>query len=210
MTVLGEMKVLHEAFMLISNRKVYALILLFLLFFTVGLVFYSDILNSLSWAGLSKKELENSIREKFSFSKETLLFIPIIIFVNNLVASVITFLLGFTILGPILILLYNGLITGLVVSIGLNASEFFGQSVVALLIPHGCLEIPTISFSGAIPAYYMLTRGKLDRNTLFGALKVVLYTLLTLAIVETFITPGIAIVDALFSKVIEAAVSMLY
>ena len=192
--------------MLMSNRRIYALTVLFILFFTIGLVFYSEILNALSWTGVSKESLENSIREKFSFSKETMLFIPVIIFVNNLIASIITFFLGFTIIGPILVLTYNGLITGLVASIGLNTTEFFGQSIVALLIPHGCLEIPTISLSGAIPAYYVLTRGKLDKKILLGALKIVLYTLLTLAIVETFITPGIAVIDALFSKVIEAAV----
>ncbi len=195
--------------MLISNRKVYALMVLFILFFTVGLVFYSDILNALSWTGLSKESLENSIKEKFSFSKETMLLVPVIIFVNNLIASIITFILGFTVLGPILVLLYNGLITGLVVSIDLKGTGFFDQSIVALLIPHGCLEIPTISLSGAVSAYYVLTRGGLDKRILLGALKIVLYTLLTLAIVESFITPGIAVIDALFSKVIEVATAIV-
>jgi uncharacterized membrane protein SpoIIM required for sporulation len=196
--------------MLISDRRVYGLLIAFLLVFTIGLIFYNNILDQLTWAGISRKGIENSIKEKFSFSRETLLFIPLIIFANNLIASIITFILGFTIVGPVLVLLYNGLIAGLVVSIGLNSPGFFSQSAVALLIPHGCLEIPTISLSGAIPAYYVFTRGKADKRVLIGSLKIVLFTLLTLAVVETFITPGIAIVDALFSKVIQAAVSALF
>ena len=195
---------LHKAFMLLFNRKLYIITMSFAALFIIGLIFYQPIISHLEWTGLSEGEIRRSIAEKFHFSPRTIMFIPLIISVNNIIASLITFILGFTLIGPIAVLIYNGIVTGIVISMASVSHGIFNGSQVALLVPHGSLEIPTIAASGAISAYYVISKPGRDKDILIGGVKMMVYIIVTLAIIESFITPTVSILDAVVTKVIEA------
>jgi uncharacterized membrane protein SpoIIM required for sporulation len=195
---------LHKAFMLLFNRKLYIIIMLFTSLFIIGLVLYKPIVSHLAWAGLSEEGIKKSVAEKFHISPQTIMFIPIIISVNNIIAALITFILGFTVIGPIAVLVYNGIITGIVVSMAPGSHGIFSESQVALLAPHGSLEIPSIATSGAISAYYVITRAGRDKDILIGGIKMIIYIIITLAVIESFVTPVVSILDAIATKVIQA------
>ncbi|MEB3772928.1 MAG: hypothetical protein GSR82_04525, partial [Desulfurococcales archaeon] len=57
---------------------------------------------------------------------------------------------------------------------------------------------------GAISAYYVVSKAGRDRDILIGGVKMIVYIIVTLAIIESFITPTVAILDAVVTKVIEA------
>ena len=194
----------HKVFMLLFDRKLYMIMISFAALFVIGLIFYQPIISHLEWTGLSEEGIKRSVAEKFHVSPRTILFIPLIISVNNIVASFITFILGFTVIGPIAVLVYNGIVTGVVISMASGSHSILSGSQVALLAPHGSLEIPTIAFSGAISAYYVVSKAGRDRDILIGGVKMIVYVIVTLAIIESFITPTVAILDAVATKVIEA------
>lgn len=120
------------------------------------------------------------------------------IFINNLS---INFLLiaGFFLFGlmPLVILLSNGLVTGLVIGFAFTFDS--AQTILYSLLPHGVIEIPVFLYSASVSLWltWQLIKkiffGQPFRPSLVIALKKFVFIILPLtlvaALIETFITP---------------------
>ena len=149
------------------------------------------------------KDFVNDLFKGLSFVKNLPNFIIFVfIFFNNSVKSLLSMLLG-VIFGivPILFVLFNGYIIGVVISV---FSKNVGiWKVLLMLIPHGILEIPAI----IIACSYGLRIGLTTLKKVMGEnvsileevkkaleifAKVVVPILLTAAFIETYITPMVS------------------
>lgn len=123
--------------------------------------------------------------------------------VNNLTALGVD-ALGFVTVGlvSVLMLLFNGVVVGLVVALG--AGETSWLLMFALLLPHGIVELPAFWLVAAVVfrvyhrmARYVVGRDEqfLDRQELFEAvvlLGVAVLMILVAAVIEVHVTPEIA------------------
>lgn len=186
----------------------------------------SSIAGAFSPAGL-KEELFSSFEERAreierAASSQGILSLPLLIFANNMLVSLIILGLSPTIAGPWIFMGYQGFVTGAVITYpyidqvlqsqlaraGISCTLGPWESVavkLALLIPHGILEIPGISLflasatliSSAIlslAAWRLGRRG--ERPQLGGRLRrsgklalVGALALLAAASIESFVTP---------------------
>ncbi len=195
---------MHREFMLLMDKRVYVITLVLVAVFIMSFTFHDILLSKASVIGVSRESLEKSVEEKFSsLPGGSVFLLPLVIFVNNFIASIVTIASGFTVIGPLAIMAYNGIVTGLVVNTSLGAGRgFLNYSAFALLAPHGSLEIPTIALSGAIPIYRLLYRGR--GISWINVLKLVSFILVTLAFVESIITPATAVIDAVITRMLES------
>ncbi len=122
-----------------------------------------------------------------------------IIFLNNALKALGAVILGIVLgLPPIIFLVFNGLIIGVVIG-GMKSITGYGV-IAASLIPHGIIEIPALVLSTALGLMigmeslkYIIKRKSMVRTQLRYGLKVylkwILIGLFIAAIIEVFITP---------------------
>jgi len=122
------------------------------------------------------------------------------IFLNNAVKSFLAIVLGVLVIVPIMFIVFNGYILGIVMceSARLNGPLY----VAAAILPHGIIELPMILLSAALGTrigMMVLLRisGKISTEEILSTLKWsisfyfrwILPLLLVAAVIETFITP---------------------
>ncbi len=150
---------------------------------------------------LAKKTIEQ-LFSQFEFIKNmnpSLIFL--LIFLNNSIKALVAMLAGFLFgLFPVLFVILNGYLTGLVIQV--KGMEMGFKKIALALIPHGIVEIPAIIIACSYGIwlgrrFWNAINGKEKfRNAVFFALKkylrIVLPMLIVAAIIETFVTPYIA------------------
>ncbi len=154
---------------------------------------------------IEEKDLANKILDQF-FSQFNLevstLELFLFIFINNALKAFIAIITGlFFGIFPILFLYINGFLIGMLITLKLSEIGFY--KILALILPHGIIEIPAVILS----ASYGIELGilvikkisgeeveikKSLRKFLTTYLKAILPMLLIAALIETFITPIIA------------------
>lgn len=127
------------------------------------------------------------------------LLLVLVIFFNNSIKALFTILTGlFLGLGPLVFLIGNGVILGVVMK-GISFQHGGGAALLSIL-PHGILELPAIIFSAALGfqigfvVFQKMIRknGKIRvelKRSLFMFVAVILPALLVAAFVEVFVTP---------------------
>ena len=142
-------------------------------------------------------------------AEESLSFLPLAIYLNNVKVSVLAAILSPLIVPPIVVVILNGLIVGLLLSgrlidlafesLGLTPS---GVAVVfyGFLAPHGALEIPTIALTAALALEGY--RGFLGR--LVRRLAVATINLAVAAVVETTLTLAVGLTVLAIVKALGA------
>ena len=139
---------------------------------------------------------------QFKFIKNlSPVLIFLIIFLNNSLKALAAMLAGFLLgIFPILFVMLNGYLIGLVIYV--KGVDVGFEKIVLMLMPHGVLEIPAIIAACS----YGVWLGKRFWNAIHGResfreailfalknyVKVVLPMLLIAALIETFVTPYIA------------------
>jgi uncharacterized membrane protein SpoIIM required for sporulation len=142
----------------ISLRRDWPLFLLMLLFFIAGI-----------WLGglLPKtnpdmaKTVEEMITHKFGAMKEQLKNMPffiwiLAIFINNINASIFSFILGTTIIGPAFFVMAQGVIIGLFQKIT-ETSHISVTKFYLSLSPHGIIELSAIFIISGLGVRFGLT-----------------------------------------------------
>lgn len=121
------------------------------------------------------------------------------IFLNNAVKSLAVILLGFSLgIVPFIFLVLNGVITGVVLNA--VASEAGPGAAIALIAPHGIIEVPAILLASALgfrvaeAVIWRIAGRPASPSREFKAglslyVKVVLPSLLVAAVIEAFVTP---------------------
>lgn len=181
-----------------ADTKKWFMILLGIFMLSAFAGYYSSII----FRDLAEKSVENLFSE-FSFVSNLEHYeIALFIFFNNALKSFVAMVLGlFFGIVPILFILFNGFVVGVVA--GYFSSEAGIFSILLLLIPHGILEIPAVLLSCAygvelgIGFYRTLKGKKLDlREEMYDKIKKfgrnVVPILAIAAVVETYVTPLIA------------------
>lgn len=182
---------------LYSLRK-YILIMFVVFFFSISIGILTSIINP---------ELSDNYFEMFekSFSWIKTLnpfFIMFLIFLNNAVKSFLALILGVGLgIIPLIFVAINGAILGMLADV---VSKQQGTLfVIAAILPHGIIEVPTILISAGIGlrlgyGMYLSLQGmevdikrELKRGIRFY-IKVILPLLFVAAVVETLVTPLIA------------------
>ncbi|WP_202320247.1 stage II sporulation protein M [Archaeoglobus neptunius] len=136
--------------------------------------------------------------EGFRGFMENPVLLMLIIFANNAGKSLVAMLAGFFFgIFPVLFVILNGYIVGVVVSV--KSPEWGIYKVIAAILPHGILEIPAIIISCAYGVwlgyrfYRALFNGEEFKKYVVYAIKVYLRfivpVLFIAAVVEAFITP---------------------
>ncbi len=142
----------------------------------------------------------NQTFQQFEFAKDLEHYeLFLFIFSNNALKSFASMILGISFgIVPVLFVVLNGLIIGVVVAVvGAKMGLFL---TVALLIPHGILEIPAILISSSyglnlgMETFRKFRGGDVDLNrclleNLKKFAKIPLPMLLIAALIETYITP---------------------
>ena len=119
------------------------------------------------------------------------------IYLNNLTVATSAYALGiFFGIVPWLIVMVNGFILGLVLTVVVSAGAMDPITAILAIVPHGVFEIPAILL--AATSGIMVYRGTLKREGLdivYGSLKLYALSVLLLlvaAFIEAFITPKVA------------------
>jgi stage II sporulation protein M len=181
-----------------SSRK-YILIMtgIFIISVIAGLVV------SLKDLGLSENYL-NMLKESFGWIKDlSPIGIMLVIFLNNALKSLLAIVLGagFGII-PVIFVGGNGLLLGLVAN--QVSSEKGALFVLAATLPHGIIEIPMILISSGLGLrlghlmYSSIMGKKTDMRSelmqcLWIYLRIVVPLLFVSAVIETFVTPLVAL-----------------
>ena len=190
--------------------------LLMIIVFTLSFVAIVTILNAPAVANspqmkglLNRLENEKSGLENLSMNP---VFLFAYIFVRNSLVSILIYIFSVTILIPLIIMSFNGMLVGLIVHLLLSQTQIHvalasiqatpsHASLVLLsyvaLAPHGMLEIPSISLVAATTAW--LLKPIPNKNPFSSALKagsrlltLTILNLLVSAFVEAFITLTLA------------------
>lgn len=141
----------------------------------------------------SSEEIKESAR---SFTGVRYLVIPFYIFIRNSLVSIISGLLGVTVIVPFSIIAVNAMIIGYVIYNALNTGVA-GSVIASLLLPHGSIELPAISVSATIALYLVdiLWSRRVELLRIIKRNIILSITMLVFsALIEAFITPLIAIV----------------
>lgn len=145
------------------------------------------------------QESMNKIIEEFHSLIHPNSFIQfLIIFSHNAFASFLVIALFFTFGTAALFSIFsNGMMLGLVLNIYIKSAGLF--SVIALLLPHGIIELPTFFFSSALGLWigFKFAKSLSPRYTFkesfVVAIKLYFFLIIPLlfvaAIIETFVTP---------------------
>ena len=163
----------------------------------------AGLLASLKDLGLSENYL-NMLKESFGWIKDLPpIGIMLVIFLNNALKSLLAIVLGagFGII-PVIFVGGNGLLLGLVAS--QVSSEKGALFVLAATLPHGIIEIPMVLISSGLGLrlgylmYSSIMGKKTDMRSelmqcLWIYIRIVVPLLFVSAIVETFVTPLVAL-----------------
>ncbi len=172
----------------------------------ISAVFVLSIFSGYFIGEFLRESAENFVEQtfqQFEFAKDLEHYeLLIFIFSNNVLKSFASMILGIGFgVVPVLFVILNGLIIGIVVAvIGAKMGLFL---TAALLIPHGILEIPAILISSSygvnlgIEAFRKFRGADVDLNRsllehLKKFAKIPLPMLLIAALIETYITPLVA------------------
>lgn len=174
---------------------------------TVAAIFILSLMTGLL-VSIKNPEFSESYLEMFKQSFEWIKTLPplavmFLIFLNNAFKSLLALVLGLGLgIIPFLFVAGNGIVIGI---LGDTISRQHGTVfVVASLLPHGIIEIPMILISAGIGlrlgyAIYLSLKGlKIDINTELRQgirfyMRVILPLLFIAAVIETFVTPVIAL-----------------
>ncbi len=115
------------------------------------------------------------------------LLLPALIYINNLEVALLVVATALTVVLPFVVVAFNGLIVGYVVA--LHASS---QGVVALLLPHGVVELPAIALASSLALDVPARRLGAYRSAP-DLLKAVAGLLLAAALTEVLVTPLLAL-----------------
>ncbi|MBU4373254.1 MAG: stage II sporulation protein M [Euryarchaeota archaeon] len=151
---------------------------------------------------LSENYLE-TFKESFGWIK-TLdpLLIMLVIFLNNAIKSLLALVLGVGLgIVPVLFIAGNGIILSMLADV--ISRQHGTLFVIAALLPHGIIEVPMVLISAGIGlrlgyAIYLSLKGlKIDiktelRQGIRFYMRVILPLLFIAAVIETFVTPLIA------------------
>nr|QNO50481.1 hypothetical protein EGLMOMJH_00020 [Methanosarcinales archaeon ANME-2c ERB4] len=125
-----------------------------------------------------------------------------VIFLNNAIKSFLVILLGVLVIVPIMFIVLNGYILGIVMCESARIEGYL--YVAAAILPHGIIELPMVIVSAALGTrigMMLLLRisGKISTEEILSALKWsisfyfrwILPLLFIAAVIETFITPAV-------------------
>lgn len=168
----------------------------------ITLLFLASVL-----AGLSQPQLggglAETLREQFRPLTElynesdlnSLIVLSLTIFMNNLRVALLNLILGVSVVGPTGVMMVNGYVVGMVLSSVGNVAVG-----VALMLPHGIIEIPALIYSAALgthlgveiiaSVFRRTVRGRIRHafREAFVKFSVVVLLLALAALVEVFVT----------------------
>lgn len=193
--MISEVKSLYKSEI---RKKMYILLILFILFMVLGVVSYAH--EPELFKGLINT-VTDDIKSKITPDMSGVR-VAVIIFLNNLKVSFIGFVLGII---PFLFLsvfpiISNGLILGVFGTIFVQHFNSIPK-VLALLLPHGIIEIFAFIYASALGIYIchqisrkILKRGNIEiatviKSTTLSFVSIVIPLLIIAAFIEGFITP---------------------
>lgn len=189
--------------------KTLAILIVFSIIMTLSSVFWQELANTPigDYAESGSQDIQQAAE---SFSGIRYLIIPLYIFIRNSIVSIISGVLGVTIIVPISIIVTNAMIIGYVIYDAIMSGlhiEIGAPSmlITAALVPHGSIELPAIAISASV-ALYLIDILRSRRVDLARVIKRNLILSLTMlvfaALIEAFITPLIAIFTIVIHSVI--------
>jgi stage II sporulation protein M len=180
------------------QRNIWSYVLLTAALFIASLI--AGLLASIELANTNLEELKQALQPLIQtlgvFGPIAFLFV---IFLNNAIKALAAIVLGvFAGIPPILFILVNGFMIGLVVS-ALQSSMGYGI-VVASLLPHGIIEVPLLVLASALGVsvgkeslrYLLRKQSSIKIQLRHGMrvyLKWIVAGLFIAAVIEVFITP---------------------
>ena len=134
----------------------------------------------------------------------TLISFALIIFLNNVKVAILSIILGPTLIVPVAIMAFNGVILGQAIAVN-TAQGMPLTNILLLILPHGVIELTAFVLSNSIGLYlgiqslrkYVLRRREISLiNELYGLMKYIKITLILLviaALIEAYVTYAIAL-----------------
>lgn len=200
-----QIKEFNQRIMILLKRD-WALFLIILLLFLSG-IWLGEQLDRTNPA--MAKVIEKAINNKFGSMKDWLKDMPfyawiLVIWINNIVASITSFLSGIVIIGPALFIIYQGVILGVVKNLAATSHMSSAQFYLGL-IPHGIVELSAVFIITGLGirfglvvyrSLWRLMNGKDNEGlftNFFAEIKdysvLIVIMLLVAAIIEVTITP---------------------
>ncbi len=169
--------------------------------FLITLLFLLSVIAGLSTPPRQGEELSEALKEQFRPLAElhnttdltSLTSLTLSIFMNNLRVTLLNLVLGVSVIGPAGVMMVNGYVVGVVLS---SRADLI--SGVALILPHGLVEIPTLIYSAALGTHLGITiLSNVFRNPaaikkvfreVMGKIPILALLLLVAALIEVFVT----------------------
>jgi len=152
------------------------------------------------------REIYESVRESIrrvlpGGEMRSSISLAMLIFLNNLRVAILSIILGPTIVVPSLIIMVNGFVLGLVVSLAIGSGVNIVTVILAIL-PHGIFELPALIYSAVVGTElgvwiiekFFFKKGRSAEEVLIWLLfsiTIIVILLLIAAFIETFVTPAI-------------------
>ena len=114
------------------------------------------------------------------------------IFVSNMITTMLVYLLSLAVIVPgILLIIFNGYLVGAVVSFAVNEAGLTLLQALALIVPHGSIEIPAFLGAASSGIYCFFKCRSISYFVRFTVkvMVVIAVLLMAAAVVEVFITP---------------------
>ena len=172
---------------------------------TIGLIitllFLASVVAGLNASQQLSLAVREALKEQFTplieylntSNPTSLLMLSLTIFVNNMRVALLSMVLGVSLVGPAGIMMINGFIVGLVLS--LQKDLLIG---VLVILPHGILEIPALIYSATLGTHLGVTilmnirrnpaRVKEVFRDVIRRIPIVILMLVLAALIEVFIS----------------------
>lgn len=155
-----------------------------------------------------RERLALSIREYFESRilqvgpNPLLLFI--VIFVNNALVTIITWLLSITIIVPVLVVAINGLLIGFFIPLlfDLRIGDVSYLYLFLTVAPHGVIEIPAITLAASVFTLVFFRGFKGFLSALPGVLLLAIIMILVAAVVESTVSLLLGLLSQLVVRVV--------
>ena len=185
----------HVFFEVVTNEKLAKAVLVGITLFSLSILVYPS-LTSLWFIDQVKENMKESLS-----SGEGLLgsitMLPLVIAINNIIASFFTLAGGFIVIGYPAVMIFNGLLVGSV------ASDVVSQNPLApiytSLAVHGILEIPVIALAGSFGLARLL---KFTSVTVEETVGFIAFSIIVLAFIESTLTVAFMTLDIILRNMV--------
>ncbi|MCE4617665.1 MAG: stage II sporulation protein M [Desulfurococcales archaeon] len=182
-------------FEVVSNDKLAKWVLVGILLFSFSILVYPSLPPFWFIEQIKENMKENISSGEGFFGVMTML--PLIIAINNIVASFFTLAGGFIVVGYPTVMIFNGLIVG---SVALDAvSQNPLVPIYTSLAVHGILEIPIIALAGSLGLARILKFAKASIEETVGF---VAFSIIVLAFIESSLTIVFMALDAVWRSLL--------